>query len=83
MKIIIYSTPTCVYCKKAKAFLNAHNIPYQEKDVATDDAARAEMIQKSGQLGVPVIDIDNQIMVGFEEKTLAKLTGVGTSTNSE
>ena len=80
MKIIIYSTPTCVYCKKAKAFLTAHNIPYQEKDVAMDDAARAEMIQKSGQLGVPVIDIDNQIMVGFDEKTLAKLTGVQLST---
>ena len=76
MKIIIYRTPTCVYCKKAKAFLGAHNIPYEEKNVAEDSVAREEMVHKSSQLGVPVIDIDGQIMVGFNQRILSELTGV-------
>ena len=72
-KVLIYSTPTCVYCKMAKAFLQNHNISYEEKDVATDEKARKEMIDKSGQLGVPVIDIDGQIIVGYNEVNLKDL----------
>ena len=72
-KVIIYSTPVCVYCKMAKEFFAKNNVAYEEKDVAADTAARAEMMDKSGQLGVPVIDIDNNIVVGFDQKTLEKL----------
>ena len=68
--VIMYTTPTCVYCKKAKAFFNEHNIAYSEKDVSSDQVAVDEMVQKSGQMGVPVIDIDASIIVGFDEQAL-------------
>ena len=74
--ITIYSTPTCVYCKMAKQFLGEHKIAYTEKDVASDAAAREEMVKKSGQLGVPVIDIDGQIIVGFDRKKISELLHV-------
>lgn len=70
--IKIYSTPTCVYCKMAKDFLKSKSIPYQEFNVAADDAAREEMVQKSGQLGVPVIDIDGEIYVGYNKAEIEK-----------
>ena len=69
-QVTIYTTPTCVYCKKAKAFFKEHNIAYSEKDVANDPAAVDEMVKKSGQMGVPVIDVDASIIVGFDEQAL-------------
>jgi glutaredoxin-like YruB-family protein len=69
-QVTIYTTPTCVYCKKAKAFFKEHNIVYSEKDVANDPAAVDEMVKKSGQMGVPVIDVDGSIIVGFDEQAL-------------
>lgn len=72
-KITIYTTPTCVYCKMTKAFFKENNIKYEEKDVSTDAKAQEEMITKSNQLGVPVIDIDGQITVGFNKERLSKL----------
>jgi glutaredoxin-like YruB-family protein len=67
-KVIIYTTPVCPYCQMAKAFFKEHNVQYEEKDVSSDHDAVHEMIQKSGQLGVPVIDIDGEIIVGFDEE---------------
>lgn len=75
-KITIYTTPTCVYCKMTKAFFKEHNVQYEEKDVTTDDKAREEMVQKSQQMGVPVIDIDGQILVGFDKEGLTKLLNI-------
>ncbi len=75
-KVIIYSTPTCVYCKMAKDFFQKHGIEYVEHDVATDLKAREEMMEKSGQLGVPVIDIGGEITVGFDEDHLRHALGV-------
>ncbi len=72
MKIIIYTTAGCIYCKMAKEFFKRNNISYEEKDVS-DDAARQEMIDKSNQLGVPVIDIGGRIVVGFDEAAMKKL----------
>ena len=72
----IYSTPTCVYCKMAKDFFAKNNIQYTEYNVAEDERAREEMITTSHQLGVPVIDIDGQIIVGYDKATLARLLGV-------
>lgn len=72
----IYSTPTCVYCKMAKSFFKEHNISYTEVDVAADVQEREEMIKKSGQLGVPVIDIDGELTVGFDQARLSELLGV-------
>lgn len=68
----IYSTPTCVYCKMAKEFFAKNNIAYQEFNVAEDEKAREEMVHKSGQLGVPVIDVDGEILIGFNAGTLKK-----------
>lgn len=75
-KVIIYSTPVCVYCKMAKEFFAKNNVAYEEHDVASDTKAREEMVEKSGQLGVPVIDIDNNIVIGFDQKTLENLLGL-------
>ena len=69
----IYTTPTCVYCKMAKEFFKSNNVAYEEFNVAIDANAREEMVQKSHQLGVPVIDVDNQIVIGFDKSTLSKL----------
>ncbi len=73
MTVTIYSTPTCTYCKLAKEYFNQHQVAYQEFDVAADIEKRKEMVDKSGQLGVPVIDINGQIVVGFDEETIASL----------
>jgi len=74
--IKIYSTPSCIYCKMAKDFFAKNNIQFTEYNVAEDEKAREEMVNKSHQLGVPVIDVDGKIIVGFDKKTLASLVGV-------
>jgi len=74
--IVIYSTPTCVYCKMAKDFFKKNNAEYIEHNVAEDEAARAEMVEKSHQLGVPVIDIDGEVHVGFNRSELERALGL-------
>lgn len=76
MSVKIYTTPTCVYCRMAKDFFKKYGVTYEEFNVAEDGKAREEMMNKSHQLGVPVIDIDNQIVVGFDKNTLIKLLGI-------
>ena len=71
-KVTIYSTPTCTYCNLAKDYMKSKGVEYTEFNVATDLEKRKEMIDKTGQMGVPVIDIEGQIMVGFDEGMLAK-----------
>jgi len=75
-KVIIYSTPVCVYCKMAKEFFAKNNVAYSEFNVASDLKAREEMVGKSHQLGVPVIDIDGTIIVGFDQKRLEGALGL-------
>lgn len=72
-KITIYTTPSCVYCKMTKAFFKEHNVTYEERDVSSDASARDEMIGKSNQMAVPVVDIDGQIIVGFDKEALSEL----------
>ena len=74
--VTIYSTPTCHYCTLAKDFFKEHGVAYTEYDVASDIGKRKEMVDKSGQMGVPVIDIDGQIMVGFGEEALSSALGI-------
>ncbi len=74
MDIKMYSTPTCPWCRKAKEWLKKKRIPFQDFDVVEDEKAREEMINKSGQMAVPVLDIDGEIMVGFQEARLEELT---------
>ena len=72
----IYSTPTCPYCVALKDWLTSKNIEFQDVNVAEDEKAREEMIQKSGQMGVPVIDIDGEIIVGFDKEKIAKILDI-------
>ena len=65
-KVIVYSTPTCPYCTMAKDFLKENNIEFTGYDVSQDTEKGKEMIEKSGQSGVPVLDIDGKIIVGFD-----------------
>ncbi len=74
--ITIYSTPTCPYCEMTKKFLSANEIEYEEKNVANDQEAAKEMIEKSGQMGVPVTDIDGEIVVGFDKDKLSEILNI-------
>jgi len=76
MKVTVYSTPTCPWCHLAKEFLTEHQIPFEEVDVSQDEAKAQEMILKSGQMGVPVIEIDGQIVIGFNKPRLEELLGL-------
>jgi len=76
-KVTIYSTPTCHFCAMTKEYFKANNIPYEEFNVAADSEKRKEMVDKSGQLGVPVITIDNDVVVGFNRPKLARLLEIG------
>ncbi len=71
-KVTIYTTPSCVYCKMTKEFFKKNNVEYAELNVVNDEKAREEMIKKSRQLGVPVIDVDGEIFVGFDQSGLKK-----------
>jgi glutaredoxin-like YruB-family protein len=75
-EVKVYSTPTCPYCKMTKKFLEDNGIKYQDLNVAQDKAARDEMINKSGQMGVPVIDIDGELILGFDQAQLKKKLGL-------
>jgi glutaredoxin 3 len=71
--VTIYSTPTCHFCGAAKEFFKANNVAYTEHDVAADIAQRKIMIEKSGQMGVPVITVGDSLVVGFDEEELRSL----------
>jgi glutaredoxin-like YruB-family protein len=66
-KVIVYSTSTCPYCVMAKDWLKGKKIEYEDINVGIDQAKAREMIQKSGQMGVPVIDVDGEIIIGFDK----------------
>ena len=74
--VSIYTTDTCGYCKMAKDFFQKNNITFQEFNVGTDLVKRQEMIDKSGQMGVPVITVDSDLIVGFNKPKLEELLGV-------
>lgn len=76
-KVEIYSTESCHFCHMAKEFFKAHNIPFTDYNVGKDTAKRNEMVEKSGQLGVPVIVVDDKdLVIGFDQKTLSKLLDI-------
>ena len=75
-KVAIYTTPTCMYCKMAKDFFNQYAVKYEEYDVLSDLAKRQEMVDKSGQMGVPVIVVGDEIVVGFDKPILTQMLGL-------
>jgi glutaredoxin 3 len=72
-KVKVYSTPTCPYCYMLKDYLKAKKVDFEDFDVSEDYEKAMEMISKSGQRGVPVADIDGNIVVGFDQATISKL----------
>lgn len=74
--VIIYTTPTCFYCKIAKEFFVKHNIPFEERDVVLNPSLVKEIEQKSHQRGVPVIEIGEDVFVGFDRPGIARVLGI-------
>jgi len=75
-KVIVYSTHTCPYCIRAKKFLKDNNIVFEDIDVSADSVKAQEMIDKTGQMGVPVLDIDGEIIVGFDKEKISQALGL-------
>ena len=76
MEVIIYSTPTCMYCNMLKAYLTQNNIEYTDYNVAEDQDKGREMVELTGQMGVPVIKIGDQVIVGFDQPRIAELLNI-------
>jgi glutaredoxin-like YruB-family protein len=76
MATIVYSTPTCPWCHRTKDFLKQNNIKFEDVDVSKDRARAMEMVKKSGQMGVPVIDIGGEIIVGFDKDRISELLDI-------
>jgi glutaredoxin 3 len=75
-KVLVYSTPTCPYCVRLKQYLTEKNVAYENYDVGADQVKAEEMVKKSGQMGVPVIDIDGKIIVGFDKPEIQQALGL-------
>ena len=73
MEVTIYSTPTCHFCQTAKEFFKENSVEYTEHDVAADDGKSQEMIDMTGQMGVPVIKVGDDVIIGFDEEKLKEL----------
>ncbi|HWH16150.1 MAG TPA: glutaredoxin domain-containing protein [Candidatus Paceibacterota bacterium] len=74
--VTIYTTPTCHFCQMSKEYFKEHNVTYTEHNVATDMEKRQEMIEKSGQMGVPVVFIGDEMIVGFDKRRFDELLGI-------
>ena len=72
-KVIVYSTPTCPYCVMVKKFLKDNNVDFEEINVAADKEKAQYMVEKSGQMGVPVVEIDDQMVIGFDKEKLKEI----------
>lgn len=75
-KVLVYSTPTCPYCVRLKQYLKENKVVFEDSDVGADEAKAAEMVQKSGQMGVPVLDIGGKIIVGFDKPKIKEALGL-------
>jgi glutaredoxin 3 len=76
MNVKIYSTPECPWCKKAKAFLKENKVEFTDIDVAADEIKAKEMMEKSGQMGTPVIDVEGKLIIGYDEAKLKEALGL-------
>lgn len=75
-KVKLYTTSTCPWCMKTKEFLKANNVKYEEVNVGDNEKARNEMFEKSGQFGVPVIDVNGTVIVGYDREALKKALSI-------
>jgi len=75
-EVVIYTTPGCIYCVMAKDWFRENNVNFTEYDVASDEGRREEMMNKTGQMAVPVITVDDDVIIGFDKTRLASLLGL-------
>ena len=75
-KTIVYSSQTCPWCNVAKDFLKENNIEFESKNVGADLAARNELLQKTGQMAIPVLDIDGTVIIGFDQQAISKALNI-------
>ncbi|MCL4434531.1 MAG: glutaredoxin family protein [Actinobacteria bacterium] len=75
-KVLVFTTPSCPWCRKAKSYLSDKSVPFREVDVSRDPAAARDLIRRSGQMGVPVIEIDGRPVVGFDKRRIDSLLGL-------
>lgn len=75
-KVKVYSTPTCPWCMRVKQYLSDNNVAFENIDVSADQAAGEEMVKKSGQMGVPVVDVEGEIIVGFDKDKINASLGI-------
>lgn len=75
-RVLVFTTPSCPWCTRAKAYLRDHKVPFREIDVSRDQAAARDMVRRSGQMGVPVIEIDGRPIVGFDRGKIDRMLGL-------
>jgi len=75
-KVRIFTTPSCVYCQTLKGYIKSHNVSFEDIDVSSNETALDEMIDKSGQMSVPVVDIDGQFIIGFDKNKINELLNI-------
>lgn len=76
-RVLVYSTPTCSYCNMAKQYFDRHKVSYRDVDVSQDQAAARQLVRRTGQMGVPVIDINGSLVVGFDRHKIDRLLNIG------
>ena len=75
-RVLVFTTPSCPWCNRAKAYLRQRRVPFREVDVSRDAAAARDLVRRSGQMGVPVIEIDGRPVVGFDRPQIDRLLGL-------
>ncbi len=75
-RVILFTTPSCTYCRQAKVYFKQRSVPFKDVDVSRDPAAARDMVRRSGQQGVPVIDIGGKIVVGFDRPKIDRMLGL-------
>ncbi len=76
-RVVVFSTPTCPWCDRAKAYLRQQRIPFREVDVSRDRAAARDLVRRTGQMGVPVVEIGGKPVIGFDRVKIDRLLGIG------
>ena len=75
-QVLVFSTPSCPWCVRAKSYLRERRVPFRDIDVSTDQAAARDLVRRTGQMGVPVIEIDGRSIVGFDRTQIDRLLGL-------
>ena len=75
-KVIVYSAEWCPWCVRVKEWLKLHKVPFEERDVDKDEQAAKDVVEKSGDEGIPVIDVDGKIIKGFDKDALKAAPGI-------